>query len=333
MSLGCAEASRAGRRIGEARRAVRPWAALYALALVIAAAQSARAQQATAAPAAAAPELPKAALLATQGASEGQGDGALDSVIQAALGKLGVVDVSARPGMDLGAIQLAIDCVGATPACLRAVANQSGVQILIAPAIERTGQELVLTLLYFDAAGDGEQRRVVHRQQGSTLEPETLDAVPGMLRELFRVAAPAQPAPAAAQPPPESQPAPAPAKRGPALLGPLIVGGAGVAVIGAGLVAGAIMKGTQNDYAKLPVTNKAQAQTASDKLGSGRSQALVANVLLGVGAAAVVAGGIWLVLELGHHGHRQETPPQTALAPLLGSHALGLALVHRGHGL
>jgi hypothetical protein len=326
MSSSYADASRAGRRVGEARHTLSSRAPLCVL-LVLAAAQSARAQEAAAATPV---EQPKAALLSTAGASGSQGDAALESVIQAALEKLEVVNVTARPGMDLGAVQLAIDCVGETPACLRAVASQTGVQILIAPAIERTDKELVLTLLYFDALGDGELRRVVHRQEGGKLDQATLDAVPGMLRELFGLAAPASAAPApGAQPETAAQPEGAQAKR-PSLLGPLIVGGAGVALLAAGLVAGAVMKGTQSDYAKLPVTTKLQAQAASDKLKSGQGQARAANVLLGVGAAAMALGGIWLALEL---GKPEETPPQTALAPVLAPGMVGLTFSSRGRGL
>jgi hypothetical protein len=114
------------------------------------------------------------------------------------------------------------------------------------------------------------------------------------------------------------------------LIGPLVTGGAGVAVLTAGLVMGAVMKGTQSDYAKLPVTNKTQAQTASDKLSTGRGQAVVADVLLGVGAAALVAGGIWLAIELGQHGGSEE---RAALAPMLAPGTMGLVLVGREHAL
>jgi hypothetical protein len=279
-------------------------------------------------------ELPKAALLSTAGAAASGRDGVLDSVVQTALEKLGVVSVTARPGMDLGAIELAIDCVGETPACLRAVASQSEVQIVIAPALQRGGQELVLTLLYFDAAGEGELRRVTHRQNGSELAPETLDAVPDLLATLFRRTNPTAEAAPASEPAPEPARAPsadANSSAGSAVpIAPLLLGGAGVVVLGSGLVVGLIAKGTQSDYGKLPVNDGAQAKIASDKLSSGRSQALISNVLLGVGAAALVAGGVWLALALSQH---EQAAPQTALLPVAAPGQLGLVLVHRGPSL
>jgi hypothetical protein len=92
--------------------------------------------------------------------------------------------VVARPGMDLNAVQLALDCVSETAQCLRTVTTQNSADVLIAPALSRTAGELVLTLLRFDAR-NGEMRRSLHRQQGQSLNSTTLDAVPDMLRELF----------------------------------------------------------------------------------------------------------------------------------------------------
>jgi hypothetical protein len=303
-------------------------AAWLGLSLALATgAQGVRAQDAEGAaegtpPTAAESTLPTAAVLTTTGAAKG--DAGLDSLIHASLEKLGVVNITAKPGMDLGAIQIAIDCVGETPVCLRGVATQSGVQILVAPAIERSAEELVLTLLYFDARGDGELRRVARRQSGHELKPETLDAVPDMLRELFQVAAPA-PAPGAA-PMDETGEGPRTGRRVP--IGPLIVGGAGVLIVVGGIVSGVLMEGTQTDFTNLEVTNETQNQ-ALKKLGSkGKDQALVANVLFGVGAAAIAAGAIWLAVELTHGD--QESPQQTAVVPVLGPGRMGLALVHRG---
>jgi hypothetical protein len=49
-------------------------------------------------------------------------------------------------------------------------------------------------------------------------------------------------------------------------------------------------------------------------------------VLLGVGGAALAAGGIWLAIVLAHDHERQ---PKLALVPTLGRSQLGLKLVHR----
>src|SRR5262245_12305266 len=74
----------------------------------------------------AAVELPKAAVLTAGGDKAAVGN--LDSVLPAALEELGVVNITARPGLDLNAIQIAIDCVDETVPCLRNVAAQSDVQ-------------------------------------------------------------------------------------------------------------------------------------------------------------------------------------------------------------
>jgi hypothetical protein len=306
-------------------------AALGSLWMVVAGANDARAQGATDGD----HSLPTAAVLSTAGAAGSGADAGLDSAVLAALDKLGVVRVTAQPGMDLGAVQLAVDCVEETTPCLRAVATQTGVQILVAPALERGNDEVVLTLLYFDARGAGELRSVARRQHGLTLEPETLDAVPGMLRELFGLET-AAPTPAAVRPseaPAGEAPPPAATQPGRKLpIGPLILGGAGVLAVAGGIVIGLTTQSAHDDYAKLPVTSKAQAGTASDKLDSGRSQALIANVMYGVGAAAIAAGSLWLALELTHHD-RDEAAPRTALLPSLAPGAFGLALVHRGEAL
>lgn len=270
--------------------------------------------------------LPPAVVLATAGADAS--DAGLDSVIHAALEKLGVVNVTARPGMDLSAIQIALDCVGETPRCLRAVAVQNSVQILVAPAIERTGEELIVTLLYFDARGEGELRRVARRQGGGELKPETLDAVPEMLRELFQVTKPTAEAPAPVTSE-EGREAPPPPQRVP--VGPLILGGAGVLVVAGGVVAGLMMQSTQSDYTALTVKDMKTLTQAHDKASKGKNQAAVANVLYGVGAAAIAASAIWLALELTHRD--QEAAPQTAVVPWLGPTQAGLALVHRGGAL
>jgi hypothetical protein len=201
-------------------------------------------------------QLPNAVLLATAGSRASIGP--LDSVIQAALEKLGVVTIAARPGMDLNAVQLAIDCVSETPQCLRAVANQTQAQILIAPSLQNTQSELVLSLLRFDVS-NGQMRRVLRRQTGSaTLKPETLDGVPNMLRELFNIPEPApQPAAVASESKPTMEEAaplppiieppqePAPSAKFP--LGPFLLAGGGALVLGGGAVVGAIMLGTQSD--------------------------------------------------------------------------------------
>jgi hypothetical protein len=284
-------------------------------------------------------ERPSAALFASAGALEG--DGALDSALQAALDALGVVRITVRPGLDLEAVQLAIDCVAESVACLHAVAAQSGVQVLIAPTLVRTDSALVVTLLRFDVrtgGGNAAPVRVARKQVGAQLKPELLDAIPNMLRELFglsadKAAAGVVAAPAAAVPsaPPDELPVAAYTHDKAELTGPLILGSAGAVLVAGGVVAGLMMQSTHSEYLKLPKTTELEIDHAIEVSSRGETQATVANVLYGVGAAAIVASAIWLAIELGNSSERN--PSYTALVPALGPGQLGVSLLQRGPSL
>jgi hypothetical protein len=283
-------------------------------------------------------DLPPAALLATAGES----GTALDSVIHAALEHLNVVKIVAVPGMDLGAVQLAIDCVSETTHCLKAVAVKSRAKLLIAPTLQRTPTELVLSLLRFDVSDGGEMRRVLRRHSGRTVGPELLDAVPDMLRELFNLPKVEQPAVAKAPPSATEAPAPAPElasipdypypthSDGPSLVGPLILAGVGVAALGAGTTLGVVSKDRQSEYDHMRATveTAAQARAAIDTRSAGETSALAANLLFVVGGAAIAAAGIWLAIEVS-----DDSESTTAFSPMLGPHQVALVLTHHGASL
>ena len=290
-------------------------------------------------------------------------------MIGASLEDLHVVNVVARPGMDLGAVQLALDCVSETAQCLRTVTTQNSADVLIAPTLARTSGELVLTLLRFDAR-NGQMRRVLHRQTGQSLNSSTLDAVPDMLRELFdlpakpKAAAGAQGASAAGQqtdrlPPtaadvqlgvsgpeapssateslPEAPMEPPSASRR-VPVGPLLLGGGGALILGAGVVMGIVMKSSQSEYDRLVepmglggTITRENADKAVSQASTARTQATVANVLFGLGGAALVGAGIWLAVELTHRPDASYEHVQ--LSPLLGPNQVGLMLTQRGAGL
>jgi hypothetical protein len=270
--------------------------------------------------------------------------GSLDSVISASLEKLDVVKVAARPGMDLSAVQLAIDCVGETPPCLRAVAKQTQAQVLIAPSLQTAQSELVLTILRFDV-DSGQSRRALHRQPGTTVTSETLDRVPGMLRELFDVPEPApQPSTSASEskttepqpseletvPPPFIEPPQEPRVRS-VPVGPILLGGAGVLVIGGGLISGAIMSSTQDEYNSGKPATMSDVTELMDLSDQAKTQATIANVMFAVGGAMAVAGGIWLAVALSQPAAREDW--QTAVVPAVAPGQFGLAIVHRGGAL
>jgi hypothetical protein len=278
--------------------------------------------------------LPRATLLATGGAT----DTALDSVIRAKLEELQVVKIVAVPGMDLGGVQLALDCVGETTRCLKLVATKSHAQVLVSPTLQQTPSELVLSLLRFDAADGGEMRHVLRRHPGRDVGPKLLDEVPDMLRELFdlprseptQVAEAAQPSEVPA-PGLETASYPETVSRG-VSAGPLILGGVGVAALGAGIVMGVVMNNQQSDYddKRMRVRTESQARAAADVRSAGERSELAANVLFAVGGAALVAAGVWLAIDLSG-GSESESP--TAFAPAMGPHSVGLVLTHRGESL
>jgi hypothetical protein len=304
--------------------------------------------------AAAAPPAP-AVLLATAGGHASAR--ALDSVISAALDDLKVVNVVARPGLDLGAVQLALDCVAETPQCLRIVTSQHEAEVLVAPTLARISNELVLTLLRFDAR-NGKTQRVLKRQQGQTLSSDTLDAVPGLLRELFGMPAkPIAPPPVVAPPiaakpeqpvgpsaheltePLPEPPMEAPSSGRPVPVGPILLGAGGVVLLGAGAIMGLTVLSAEDDYEALttdtlaiaPSKAEDQIDRANSRKDTGQTNAVITNVFLGIGSAAVIASGIWLALELSDRSPRYDD--QVQLSPLIGRHELGLVLTHRGAGL
>jgi hypothetical protein len=290
--------------------------------------------QVTAAPPPAAHELPRAAVFPTANAEPGLSDlaYALDPVVLAKLGDLQIVQVTTRPGLDLPAAQLTIDCVGETRECLSALAQQVGAPVLIAPSVQRAGEETVVTLLCFDAAGSGEMRTVVRRFAGGDVVSAALDAVPDMLRELFGVPLePAARAPEAAEPPAPTptreQAAPIAARGHPFPLAPVLIAAGGVALIAAGTAFALASQANKHDYAHARLHNDADVDAAIALRNKASHQATLANIGFGVGAAALAVGATWLVLDLGSRDEVDRT--RATLAPFGGPSQLGLAL--QGH--
>jgi hypothetical protein len=296
-------------------------------------------------------EMPSAALFPTTTPGSSGSTEALDAAIQTALGALDMVRVTARPGLDLVAIQLAIDCVGEDVRCLTAVAEQSGTQLLIAPTLERADGATSLRLLKFDPQSQSPIERVVRKAHGEAVSPELIAAVPEMLRELFGLSRPA-PQPVAARdtpaadtteqlqpsvspelPPPLTASASVPTHEAAVPFAPLVLAAAGAVVFGGGIIAGVMQENTQDEYDALikePPMTTAEVDAANSKRTTGDSQAVLATVLLSVGGAAIAAGGVWLALELNQSSERK---PPTAFVPLLAPGQLGLAVVHCGAAL
>jgi hypothetical protein len=257
---------------------------------------------------------------------------AITRALRSALADVDGHSLMAPAPLDLEAVQLAIECPDETAACLGEVAARMEARILVIPSVRKSGDQVALRLLQFDAEERGEPRTVVRRASGADAEAKLIEAVPGLVDELFGVEnEPAElPAPSAdAEAAPEATPDAAADDTGESAgssglpIAPLVIGGAGVAAIAAGLTVGLLMQQTEDDYAERTITTDMQAMAAEVERERGQRQAVVANVLFGVGIAAVVAAGVWLALDLGS----DQDPSQTALVPVLGPRSAGLSLL------
>jgi hypothetical protein len=280
----------------------------------------------------------RAIVFAPAKGSAHKGDAGVVRDVRAAIERLELATLLPEPPLDLEAMQMTIDCVGESADCLRQVAERSKARFVIAPSVEHAKSGSTLRILYFDANAHAEPRTALRRAPGKELDHKTLEAIPDMLHDLFATAAKPGPEPepepaadsdddatepAATEPPVQPQPA-EPAAPSKLPLGPILLGAGGVAVIASGVVMGAVMQSTQDHYAKRSVQTVQQAKQADDERKAGQQQALVANVLIGVGALAVVASGIWFLVGLNQN---QERPPQTALVPVISARSAGLSLV------
>jgi hypothetical protein len=255
----------------------------------------------------------------------------LDPVVLGELDKIESVQVSARPPLDLHATQLALDCIGETGACLRSVAEQAAAEAVLSPSIERAGDETVVTLLYFDARGQGELKSSTRRYTGADFERAALDAVPVMLRELFGIAAPAEAEPVA----PAEQPAVPESDFGPQEpkpersafpAAPVAITAAGVVFVGVGLAFGLKAKATEDEYADALAGTMEQVDAAHDKLDDAQTEATIANIGIGVGAAVIAVGAALWIVELSGDDDAGEG---AWLAPRLGPGEAGLSLSGR----
>jgi hypothetical protein len=230
---------------------------------------------------------------------------AIDPVLLSELGNVPNLQVAARPALDLPSMQLAVDCVGETAECLARAAKEAQSEGLVAPLVRRIGAEVVVTVLLHDARKQTTITAATRRYSGQHVEDQVLDAIPGMVRELFGL----QSAPSDQPPPPATAPSEAPelssetsppvAVAKPLPILPIVVGAVGVALIAAGVGFGVAAKSTEDDYAKLKIGDgdKAAAGRAQDKIDSAATQAMLSNLGIGVGAASVAAGIVLFVLQ------------------------------------
>jgi hypothetical protein len=282
-------------------------------------------------------ESPPSALVFAPHSGDAKQDARVERAIRAELDALDAVELLPAPALDFEATQLAVDCVGTSERCLSTMAERGKADMLVVASIERAAGQVELRIFRFDADEGGEPRSVRREAEGKKVGAELLDAVPAMVRELFEKNDEADETLAAeAEDEPEEDAfdeAPAqvePTYRDDELpLGPLLLGAGGAAVIAAGLTVGLVMNGTQSEYDEQRIETPADVDVAQSKRDLGEKQALIANALLGAGAAMLVAGGVWFALELSDDGADEGT----AIMPVVGPDAAGVVVRTRWQGL
>lgn len=275
---------------------------------------------------------------------------ALDPVLSSELTGLGSVEIVARPALDLPSMQLAIDCVGESAECLRAAALEVKSDGLLAPMVRRAGSQVVVSLLRYRAGQEIGMQGVSRYYSGEDPTEQALAGVPDMLHELFGPPAKVEPQPApTAQPEPALLPAaaaaaatapdapapdaatiaaqtePADSVKHPLPVWPIVLGATGLALIGTGVAFGLAAEANEDEYLELRIRSETHAEDvdkAVETIDRAETQALLANIGFGVGAAAIVAGGVLLYWQL-----RERSEPRALLVlPQLGPSEAGVAL-------
>lgn len=266
----------------------------------------------------------------------GSAEADVTEAVRDALAGLSEVKLLPPSPLDLDAVQLAIDCTEESAHCLAEIATRMEADIVVIPSLRTRASSLELQLRCFvkQRSQDG-VTTAMRKQAGTQLGSTLLDAVPGMLQEVLGLrASPTEPAEESepervvlSEPEPADEESQADDAGGDLPLGPMLLGGGGLALVTAGIVAGVMANASEDDYASRTIDTLEQAKQADAVREQGESEALAANVLLGVGAGALIAAGIWYVLDDGTE--RPASSASARLRPVLGPHSAGL--LFRGH--
>lgn len=220
---------------------------------------------------------------------------AAERVLRQQVDKRPEVTARASPSLDLPALQLAIGCVGDDDPCLSQIADQLEAQEMIAPQLDRAGDTVVLSVLRYRGGAPTPRSLVVRQAQGSSRDHDLLQAIPGLVDELYGVS----PAPPPAPPPGPIAVAPPlpPTEAESAPVAPWVTAGAGVVVTTVGLVLGATATSLEAEFAAAPVQTAEDVDRALGLLDRAETRATAANVVIGLGVVTAVAGVVWLVLS------------------------------------
>jgi hypothetical protein len=166
-----------------------------------------------------------------------------------------------------------------------------------------------LELTYFQAASNDAPTAVQATLPGPQLKPALVEAVPELVRRLFGIEEVAQPA-AAPTPARASIAAASEIPRSAALAprdggvatGTWLVLGAGAATLTAGIAVGWSAQQDFRDWKQTAVESRADADAARSSYEGIRTRAIVADVLIPIGAVGIGLGLTLLVANLGHQG-------------------------------
>lgn len=302
------------------------WRVLAVVSVLGAGTHSARAQDSAAAPSG------SVLRTSTTGAVDANLAEAIDRLVRARLDAVGAVRITGSTALDLADVQLALGCVGETDACLGAAASEIGVDALVLPSLIHTGDETVLSIGYFRAGASPALRRVVARVRGADPTTETLEAVDGLLRQLFPNArfpqrgGPGSRAARGTATGPGAGPGHATSRGASLSPWPIVVAAVGVASLGTATAFGLASQSAADEYAGASTTTSADVDAALARLDDARSSALVANVFFVVGALALTAGVAWGAVELATGGSASSERAAARVAPVLGPNMAGVVV-------
>lgn len=107
---------------------------------------------------------------------------------------------------------------------------------------------------------------------------------------------------------------------------PFVLGGAGIALIGAGVGLGVSSQHLEDVYKNANIASRADVDRALDTLDKAERRALSANILFGVGGAAIVGGlATWFFLRPKIDKTESTNAPQLTFAPQLTTTQVGLS--------
>jgi hypothetical protein len=247
---------------------------------------------------------------------------AVERVARARADELEVIESTGTPALELDDLQLMVGCLAETTECYRAIAQQLEVQAILVPSLEIAGEEVLVTIAFYDDRS-GEMRRVVRRARQDFTEESLIDSLDGLLRELFGL----PPAPPAAELPRERRPDPVVVDDdgdGALIVLPIALLGSGAAVLGLGAIFGVLSLGNESDWLATRPLAPDDVPRAMSLMETASSQGTIANIMFVAGGVLAAAGGAILIVML--LGGEDEETPQTAFAPMLFPEGGGLVL-------